>query len=186
MSHRLHRSVESCLTAPNELPDSFGPLIETQLSEAAVNLLGSLRLCRLSAAVPATKVSSCVVPRWVYTCTLRERGPICVQEDTMKLKQATERLFEAAKSGSLQDVERSIEDGAEVNARTKFLKNTALHWAAHNGHTPVVELLIQKGANCNLRNERWRTLAETAAARGHPNIVALIDRATQEKGRQLR
>ena|SRR5579863_1214058 len=103
----------------------------------------------------------------------------------MKLTEATERLFEAAKCGNVEAVQKAIEAGAKVNAKTKFLKNTALHWAAHNGHAPVVQFLIEKGANCNIRNERWRTPAETAAARGHPNIAAIIEHAAEGK-RQLR
>ena len=55
-----------------------------------------------------------------------------------------------------------------------FLKNkwTALHWAADRGHTTVVELLLENGADSNLLSEVCLVVSsEKNAISNHSNCV---------------
>ncbi len=47
----------------------------------------------------------------------------------------------AAKRGQTDIVQALLEAGADINAKDKYGKTTALMFAAANGHTDVVELL---------------------------------------------
>jgi hypothetical protein len=49
---------------------------------------------------------------------------------------------------------RLLDAGADVRARGLF-KETALHWAAHVGLARLVEALIARGADVNLRDKRY-------------------------------
>ena len=54
---------------------------------------------------------------------------------------------------------------------------TDLHMAAKNGHSETVELLIDNGANVNVKTTFGYTPLHLAAKNGHPQTVqALIDK----------
>ena len=54
-----------------------------------------------------------------------------------------------------------LEHGANVNAKEKVREQTALMWAAAQGHTEVVRVLIRAGADINARS---KSRAPTASA----------------------
>jgi ankyrin repeat protein len=56
-------------------------------------------------------------------------------------------LMHAARAGSLDAVNMLLLAGAQVNAREGWNGQTALHWAAAEGHGAVVEALIAGGAD---------------------------------------
>ena len=64
---------------------------------------------------------------------------------------AGEKLLDAVRSDDQAAVARSIQDGADVNAREQD-GATALSWAVVRGNIPVTELLLKAGANPNLTN----------------------------------
>ena len=43
---------------------------------------------------------------------------------------------------------------------------TALHWAAHMGHTEVAKVLLEQGADINMRNNVSRDGGERGRGRG--------------------
>ncbi len=51
---------------------------------------------------------------------------------------------------------RLLEAGADPNARGNF-GETALHWAAHLGLTRLVQRLIEKGSDVNLKDTRYNS-----------------------------
>ena len=56
-------------------------------------------------------------------------------------------LFEAAKHGDREAAEDALRRGADTNA---VIENwTPLFWAAQEGHTEIVDLLLDAGANVN-------------------------------------
>jgi ankyrin repeat protein len=61
---------------------------------------------------------------------------------------------------------RLVEAGADVKARGLF-KETALHWAAHVGLPRLVEALIARGADVNLRDERYEATPLVWALHGY-------------------
>lgn len=67
-----------------------------------------------------------------------------------------EKLITAAQSGNLYDVTEALHHGADVNACNSS-KETALIWAAYNGHRDVVEELITAGSRLDDRDSSGDT-----------------------------
>jgi ankyrin repeat protein len=59
---------------------------------------------------------------------------------------------------------------------------TALQWAALSGHTEVVAILLDKGAQTDIGDENDRTPLICAASRGHLGVVQLIVQHTGGEG----
>lgn len=53
----------------------------------------------------------------------------------------------------------------------QFTNQTALHWAAADGHLDIVRLLIQRGAEINATHVAGYTALHEAAQRGHYDVV---------------
>lgn len=84
-------------------------------------------------------------------------------------------IFDAAKRGDTTTVQAFLNAGADVNARDKA-GWTVLIWAAEHGYIDIVKMLLDSGANVDLRNYRGSALIR-AALKGHKNIVqALLDK----------
>ncbi|KAJ6604558.1 ankyrin repeat-containing domain protein [Mycena vulgaris] len=62
----------------------------------------------------------------------------------------------------------------DLNKRDDF-GYTPLHLAADRGHFPVVEFLLEKGADRTIKDEDGLSAAELARAAGHERIVQLLD-----------
>lgn len=56
-------------------------------------------------------------------------------------------LMRCARTGSVEAVKVLLAKGAAVDAKESFRQQTALMWAAAEGHAPVVEALLQAGAD---------------------------------------
>ena len=98
----------------------------------------------------------------------------------MTTQETNEKLFEAARSGKLDDAEAALAAGADLNARDD-LQWTPLHRAALRGNTDIARLLIEKGADPTAR-ERWQnTPLHLAAVRGHTNLVTMLQEAAKDK-----
>ncbi len=85
------------------------------------------------------------------------------------------KLQRACDKGKLEEAKRLLEEGAEVNDQDNA-GNSALHDAALNGHTKIVELLLQHNAHINLRSgpEVLDTPLIDAAANGHISTVKML------------
>jgi ankyrin repeat protein len=65
------------------------------------------------------------------------------------------RLIEAAKQGALEEVRAIISGHPELINNKDDSGATALHFAAFGGHSAVVELLVQQGADINTRDAKF-------------------------------
>ena len=65
-----------------------------------------------------------------------------------------------------------IQIGAEINAENKF-QDTALHWAADNGHSEIVLILLENGAKMVAVDNGWTSL-HAAAYKGFPKVVEIL------------
>ena len=52
-----------------------------------------------------------------------------------------------AKDGNAEIVQKLIEDGADIEIKDRKHGSTPLLWACQNGHTNIVKILLQNGAN---------------------------------------
>ncbi|XP_018566052.1 transient receptor potential channel pyrexia-like [Anoplophora glabripennis] len=86
----------------------------------------------------------------------------------------------AADLGRTQGLKILLEvKGVNVNAKTKDKEQTALHLAAENSHAECIEVLLEKGANADIKNHMSQTPLHLAArAKAHLCVELLL-----EKGR---
>jgi ankyrin repeat protein len=67
-----------------------------------------------------------------------------------------------------------IDAGANVDA-VNDLEFAPLHWAAGNGHTGVVALLMDFGATATLKGHNGATPRDMAMAKGHTDIARMLE-----------
>lgn len=84
-------------------------------------------------------------------------------------------LFIAAENGDAATVKELLDHGANPNVGA-LLKhgNTPLHVAAQNGFNNVIELLLSKSTNADLRNSSDQTPLMLAAWARYPQTVTLL------------
>jgi ankyrin repeat protein len=87
-------------------------------------------------------------------------------------------LHRAVEKGSIKDVEKHINEGADVNAIDEY-DWTPLAYAAHKGYKKIAELLISKGADVEAKDGEGGTVLHIVAGaalatKGHTEIVELL------------
>jgi ankyrin repeat protein len=90
----------------------------------------------------------------------------------------------ACRSGQIEAAERLLQHGARINAIPPGFDypGTGLHYAAMDGHRPMVEYLLAHGADpCIKDNKVCSTPAGWAEHGGHPEIKALLERAENKE-----
>jgi hypothetical protein len=123
-------------------------------AQAAVNLM----LCALLALINLWPRSQAL-----YTASLAYLGAVLMVATSLPIAPLIGSILkynlvlhtpivEAAVYRDGELVIKLLESGVDPNAPGRpGLDDTALHWMAIHGNTPVVELLLQKGANPNAR-----------------------------------
>lgn len=94
-------------------------------------------------------------------------------QDKQDKKELGLQLIEAAKSGNLDEVQRLVEKGAEINAQNKC-GWTALICAAQNNHTKAIQLLIALGADIEIKDVFGSTALMRAAIDGAAEATKLL------------
>ncbi|HUX62708.1 ankyrin repeat domain-containing protein [Sulfuricella sp.] len=80
-------------------------------------------------------------------------------------------IFEAARSGTVQEVEKMLAANKSlVNARTE-LGSTPLHIAATRSNPEIAKLLLAKGADINAKDNNGTTPLHIAAFTGKKELV---------------
>jgi len=82
-------------------------------------------------------------------------------------------LILASKNGNLDEVERLVECGANLDIKGANEK-TPLMWACANGHQRVVRYLLQSGANVEATNWIGSTALSYAAQNGRPDVARVL------------
>ena len=84
------------------------------------------------------------------------------------------------KKSSIQDIQKAIEQGADINARDEKGID-ALVYAIVHGHVEIVKLLVEQGADVNSKNRDKETAlmyaAHFATHKKHVEIVKLLIQA---------
>ena len=94
---------------------------------------------------------------------------------------ATPRLVPAAQEGDLIVVKNCLKYGADVGLQTSEHGFTALIQASVEGHMAVVSVLLEAGADMEIRDEHCSTALIYAAHYGHTPIVELLLEAGADK-----
>jgi ankyrin repeat protein len=83
------------------------------------------------------------------------------------------RLFAAATEGNLEEVQKLLNDGSDINYRDHASQNT-LFIAAHYGRTEVVKYLLECGADMTVITTEKLTPLYSACRFGYEEIVRLL------------
>ena len=87
-----------------------------------------------------------------------------------------EKLFDAIRRDDIVEVERLLNEGADVNARDGY-NWSPLHVACYHGRhgrTDTATLLLDRGADVNARDETATTPLHTACWWGRTDIARLL------------
>lgn len=128
--------------------------------------------------------------RWIVGLVLLiVTVPVLTQSNYMLL---TEPLWEAANTGSVENVRLLLDAGARVNAIHDDGTGTPLMAAAYAGHKDVVRLLLSRGADVNQEvdftfnqvgfNHPDNRQTALDVANGKPEIVAMLRAAGAKPG----
>jgi ankyrin repeat protein len=83
-------------------------------------------------------------------------------------------LWTAAREGDLQAIKHYIKEGGDVNALGKMFQLSAISWSALHGQTEAVRLLIENGADVNIKSGDGATALHSAAFLGRSDIAKLL------------
>ncbi|MFK7734841.1 MAG: PQQ-binding-like beta-propeller repeat protein [Pirellulaceae bacterium] len=108
--------------------------------------------------------------------------PTCGQEE-----QNPTPLFEAARAGDVGEVRRLLDAGIPVDAKSEY-DATALMFACAKGHKDVIQLLLEEGADPNVKDSFYSAGPMAwAAMKQHVEVVMLlIDSGATDTGTALR
>ena len=86
----------------------------------------------------------------------------------------SKEFFSAVEEGNIKKVASLLGAGIEPNSKDKY-DNTALHYASKKGHSEIVKLLLEKGANVNAQdNDIGYTVLHRASMAGHLEVAKLL------------
>lgn len=83
-------------------------------------------------------------------------------------------IWTAAAQGNIEAIKQQLAAGAQLNARESAGGSTPLILAALFGQTEAGRLLLEKGADLNVKNNEGLTALHTAAFLCHPETVKLL------------
>ncbi|RYP43640.1 hypothetical protein DL768_009815 [Monosporascus sp. mg162] len=86
-------------------------------------------------------------------------------------RDAVEALLQLEHSASKDGITARLKYGRDFTARKR---QTQLSWAAENGHKEIVQLLLDKGAETDAKDNGDQTPLWWAAEKGHKEIVQLL------------
>jgi ankyrin repeat protein len=83
-------------------------------------------------------------------------------------------FVETVRQNRIDEVRALLLKGVDVNSRDVFGDNAGLHWAASLGLAEMARLLIDNGADVNVRNEEGYTPLHWAAGEGQKELVVIL------------
>jgi len=89
-------------------------------------------------------------------------------------KEMNEQLLKASNSGDINTVIRLLGCGADLETTDNEFGHTPLLNASFMDRTDIVKLLLDRGANIDVKNKYGCTPLTLASGRGHLNTVGLL------------
>jgi uncharacterized protein len=102
------------------------------------------------------------------------KGVLALAEELAADRDKDLGLRRAIQNDQLEEVERLLAEGADVNAAKGQYESTPLMLAAARGETGVLRCLLDKGAKVNARDSDGWTALMGATVEGHLEAVILL------------
>ncbi len=83
-------------------------------------------------------------------------------------------LWKASAKGDISTIKKALDSGSDLSTLDSQFGINPLGWAALNGQTEAVKLLLEKGADVNGRQRDGSTSLHSAAFLGHVETVKLL------------
>ena len=83
-------------------------------------------------------------------------------------------VWSAARTGALKAIKHYIEAGGDVNALDNGFQLSAMSWSALHGQTEVARLLIESGAEVDIKSGDGATPLHSAAFLGRTDVAKLL------------
>ena len=108
----------------------------------------------------------------------KPRPPFVMGPDGFDMKQfiqlPEDGLWHAARTGDLPAMKRYIAEGADVNAPDENLNITPLAWSVLHGQTEAARLLIENGADVNIKDDDGSIPLHGAVVFGRADVAKLL------------
>ena len=95
-------------------------------------------------------------------------------ESVEEIKEPASNIWVSAKKGDIESIKQHIAYGTDLNSKGSRRNETALIIAACQGHYEIVEVLIQAGADLDVKNDEDVTAQFCAVFFGRTEIVQLL------------
>lgn len=89
-------------------------------------------------------------------------------------------LMAACAAGNLNTARLLLESGANINAQSPLNGTTALIEAASLGDPKIVALLLDKGADPQLKNKNNQTALDVAKQKSNTKAAAILEQKNKE------
>ena len=86
--------------------------------------------------------------------------------------------------GDVEEVRKHVQQGFDPNRHDVFGMSW-LMWAARSGHTEIVELFVNHGADVNAKNEYDATALWYAAGRNTEMVTLLLENGAELNGKDM-
>ena len=83
-------------------------------------------------------------------------------------------LVQGAMFGNVKKVTAALQEGAEVDDLAPNNIMTALMWASYKGHTQIVKILLDEGADADRKNRLGMTALMYAARKGRIQVIKML------------
>ena len=158
-------------------------LNEPLIREAAESVWTSL--CSLTENDPSMKEEYTKAKNKIDSLTKKQQESPSNEYDTIISSQERsfetyDSFFRACKKNSLRQVIRYIHQGLDLNFVNPQTKYTALHQACWYGHSDIVMLLLQHGADPSIKNAYGETARDSALLSKKEKVVEILDRFEKE------
>ncbi|WP_276484025.1 ankyrin repeat domain-containing protein [Paraflavitalea pollutisoli] len=99
---------------------------------------------------------------------------VAQKNDSVKVKPPAMDIHTAVLRGDTSAIRQHLAAGTDINTRDVYGGSSPLISACLFGKSAIAQLLIDAGADINLRNNDGSTALHTAAFFGRPDLVALL------------
>ncbi len=94
--------------------------------------------------------------------------------DYLEAERREKELIDASVAGNVVAVKKLLDAGVNINARGTKGSATPLIIAAERNQVDLLKLLLERGADINVRDEKWQSALFHATANDRPDVIGIL------------